>query len=232
MIRPTRLLTAIAVLSACAPASSTSEPEAPAESVTIEVTRSSLDQALPRSSDLLVYDQTERGIPFTARYPESMQVSATGSGEGIGAFFTFRPRGDALDSARVHIFLPAGTVTAAEQESFVTGANGLMASNGWTQVARQPASSSRFRQKWVQVVIDFKAEQGVSGHILLGDAEGHAIQVTLLYPESLSETYWLAVRPILDTFAIKTESAVSSAAASTTDAETATDPASRRDGPN
>jgi len=129
-----------------------------------------------------------------------MQVSATGSGEGIGRVL-YLPTAAATHwiVRGLHIFLPAGTVTAAEQESFVTGANGLMASNGWTQVARQPASSSRFRQKWVQVVIDFKAEQGYRTYPARGRRRPRN-PGDLLYPESLSETYWLAVRPILDTF--------------------------------
>ncbi|MGV2826813.1 hypothetical protein [Myxosarcina sp. GI1(2024)] len=59
-----------------------------------------------------------------------MEVFSTGSSEGVGVFFTFKPQSTLMDRAEVHIFLPDGTNTVAELEAFVTGSGGLIENNG------------------------------------------------------------------------------------------------------
>jgi len=81
----------------------------------------------------------------------------------VGVFFTFKPQGNALDSAQVHIFLPDGAATAADQEPFVTGPNGLMQSNGWLTNRIQRQGSADFPYPWVETVISFSTDQEQSG---------------------------------------------------------------------
>ena len=149
-------------------------------------------------SDLLIYNETANGIPVTARYPATMQVMGAGSGEGVGVSFTFKSRGNALDDAEVHVFLPSGTASAADLEPFVTGPNGLMANNGWIQKGAEEGGSERFPYGWVEKVIDFSTDTEQSGHILLGQTNRQAVQVTLLYPSEMDEAYWPAATTVLE----------------------------------
>jgi hypothetical protein len=149
-------------------------------------------------TELLVYDETADGIPVSARYPETMQVAASGSGEGVGIFFTFVPQGSAMDDAMVHVFLPAGAASAQEHETFVTGPSGLMANNGWTEGVVADGGSGRFAYGWVGKVINFSTDTEQSGHILLGEAMGQAVRVTLLYPAEMADAYWPAAAAVLD----------------------------------
>jgi hypothetical protein len=150
------------------------------------------------SQTLRTYDGPAQQIPVKAQYPDIMEVSGTSSGEGVGVFFTFQPQGNALDSAAVHLFLPAGTATAADQEPLVTGPNGLMKSNGWLTNSIQRDGSADFPYPWVETVINFSIDQEQSGQILLGQIHGQAVQITLLYPAEMASAYWPAARTILD----------------------------------
>jgi hypothetical protein len=191
--RSISLLTACALAAAggaCSRQASTPDASLVAEPSTTE-------QAA--GADLLIYDETAHGIPIAARYPDMMRVMRTGSGEGLAVFFTFEPQGNALDDAEVHIFLPSGAASAEALEPFVTGPNGLMANNGWIQQGVEEAGSERFPYGWVETVIDFSADMGQSGHILLGQAHAQAVQVTLLYPAELADQYWPAATSVLET---------------------------------
>jgi hypothetical protein len=130
---------------------------------------------------LLVYD--EPGMAIKTEYPDIMVVQGTGSGEGSGFIFTFKPRGDALDQAKVHIFLPRGAATAAAQEPFVTGPKGLFESNGWKKEGETTAAG-KFPYGWVKKVISFSdpGNNGMVGEILLGEVSGQAVEVILYYP--------------------------------------------------
>ena len=173
---------------ACSPQTST-----PVASSTIEP--SATEQTA--QADLLIYDETANGIPIIAQYPDTMRVVGSGSGEGVGVFFAFEPQGNPLDDAEVHVFLPSGAVSAADLEPFVTGPNGLMASNRWIQEGIEKGGSERFPYGWVEKAIDFGTDMGQSGHILLGQAHGQAVQVTLLYPAEMGDAYWPAATFIL-----------------------------------
>jgi hypothetical protein len=133
------------------------------------------------AADLLIYDETANGIPVAARYPETMRVMGTGSGsgEGICVFFTFEPQGNSLDDAQVHVFLTCGAASTAALEPFVAGPNGLLVSNEWTEEGFEEGGSEQFPYSWVEKIIDFSTEMQQSGHLLLGQAHGQAIQVTL-----------------------------------------------------
>lgn len=151
-----------------------------------------------RAESLRTYDGPAEQIPVKAQYLNTMEVSGTGSGEGVGVFFTFKSQDNALDNAEVHIFLPAGAATAADQEPFVTGPNGLMKNNGWLTDSIQRDGSADFPYPWVETVINFSTDQEQSGYILLGQIHGQAVQVTLLYPAETASAYWPAARTVLD----------------------------------
>ena len=86
------------------------------------------------TATLQTYDEPNMAI--RTKYPDTMKVEGTGSSEGSGFFFKYKPHGKALDRAEVHIFLPRGVATAAAQEPFLTGKNGLLANNGWKKRER------------------------------------------------------------------------------------------------
>ena len=140
-----------------------------------------LEQGQKETAKLRIYD--EPGMPIRAEYPDNMQVQGTSSGEGCGFNFTFKPQGHALDKAQVHIFLPAGAATAAAQEPFVTGPNGLLQNNGWKK-AGETTDTGKFPYKWVRKIISFSdpGNKDMVGKILLGEASGQAVQVMLHYP--------------------------------------------------
>jgi len=213
-------LTAIAlllVLGACSPSSPTPEEPAAPDAGTLNP-HESMPPAAGQPA-LLTFDGTTQNVPVTARYPDALDVSAMGSSEGVGVHFSFRPGNAALADAELHVFLPGGSVTVEELLPFVTGQQGLMANNGWSELQRAPAGSGRFTQPWAATVIDFQAANGHSGHIVLGQTDGQAIQVTLLYPDELADTFWSAMTPVLDSLAFPPLRAQTNADSSTPPAD-------------
>lgn len=194
--------TLLLLLAACSPPAST--PEQDASRAATSMTQAETTPPLPDQPPLLTFDGTTQGIPVTARYPDVLEVSAMGSGEGVGVHFSFRPRSDALADAELHVFLPRGGATAEELLPFVTGQTGLMQSNGWTEVQRAPAGSGRFTQDWARTVIDFTAANDRSGHVVLGQTGTQAVQVTLLYPDALADAFWSSMTPVLDSLRFPT----------------------------
>ncbi|MEJ2068938.1 MAG: hypothetical protein P8X65_08340 [Syntrophobacterales bacterium] len=140
------------------------------------------------TAKLQIYD--EPGMPIRTQYPDNMQVQGTSSSEGCGFNFTFKPQGNALDQAEVHIYLPRGAATAAAQEPFVTGPNGLLANNGWKKEGEATATA-KFPYGWVKKIISFSdpGNQDMAGKILLGETQGQAVQVTLYYPNELANDF-------------------------------------------
>jgi hypothetical protein len=194
---------AIVLLGACSPPSSTPEDNSRPDSTTTTPQPETKPPA-PDEATLLTFDGPAQNIPVTARYPHALEVSAMGSGEGVGVHFSFRARTDALAEAELHVFLPKGSATAQELLPFVTDRMGLMENNGWTEVQRAPAGSGRFTQDWADLVIDFTAPQGRSGHIVLGQTGAQAVQVTLLYPDALAGSFWTVMTPVLDSLRFST----------------------------
>jgi hypothetical protein len=159
----------------------------------------------PDQSNLLTYDGPAQGIPVSAQYPDTLEVMGTGSGEGVGVFFTFKPQGNALDEAEVHVFLPAGAASTTDLMPMITGPNGLIESNGWTLDGSRADTATEFPYSWFEMVFDFSTDQEQSGHILIGQTNGQAVQVTLLYPSEMAEAYWPAAKTILDSLTFDAE---------------------------
>jgi hypothetical protein len=144
--------------------------------------------AQERGKRLQIYD--EPGMAIRTEYPDTMVVEGTGSGEGSGFIFTFKPRGNALDQAKVHIFLPRGAGTAAAQEPFISGPGGLLASNGWKKEG-ETTDTGKFAYGWLKKEISFAdpGNIGMVGKILLGEASGQAVEVILYYPADLAPEF-------------------------------------------
>lgn len=144
------------------------------------------------------YDEITNGIPVKTKYPNNIDVNSTGSGEGVGIFFEFKPQGNTLDRAEVHFFFPTGARTAAEVEFFaLDGPNSLMANNGWSPVA-EAKPPQELAYPWIKKIINFSAPQEMMGQILLGETNGQGLRVTLLYPAAMADAYWFSVKPLLD----------------------------------
>ena len=133
---------------------------------------------------LQIYDEPSMAI--RTEYPDTMKVEGTGSGEGSGFIFSFKPRGNPLDKAEVHIFLPRGAATAAAQEPFVIGPKGLLENNGWKKEG-ETKDTGKFPYAWVRKIISFSdpRNKDMAGKILLGEACGQAVQVILYYPTDM-----------------------------------------------
>lgn len=144
-----------------------------------------------------IYDETN--MPIRTEYPDTMKVEGTGSGEGSGFIFTFKPQGNTLDNAKVHIFLPRGAATASAHEPFVTGPKGLLENNGWKKEG-ETKDTGKFPSGWVKKVISFSdhKNKGMAGKILLGEASGQAVQVILYYPGDRAEEFLANANLILD----------------------------------
>ena len=72
-----------------------------------------------------------------------------------------------------------------------------MVSNSWTSI-NQTKLPQNLIYPWVKNIITFAAEKEMMGHILLGETNSQGLRVTLLYPEEMTDDYWLAVKPLLD----------------------------------
>jgi hypothetical protein len=153
---------------------------------------------------LQIYD--EPGMAIRTEYPDTMKVEGTGSGEGSGFFFSFKPRGNALDKAEVHIFLPRGAATEADQEPFVTGPKGLLENNGWKKEG-ETTDTGKFPYAWVKKVISFAdpRNKGMVGQILLGEASGQAVQVVLYYPGDMDKEFLTNANLILKNLQFKSD---------------------------
>lgn len=168
------------------------------ESLISQPSTEGLESVPMAQANLQTYDETANGIPVTAQYPNTMKVFGTGSGEGIGVLFTFKSQGNALDDAQVHIFLPSGTPSTTELQPRITGSNGLIESNGWTIDSIKADGVAEFPYSWLEMVFNFSTDMEQSGHILIGQTNGQAVQIILLYPTEMSDAYWPAARSILN----------------------------------
>lgn len=193
MSRSLVLRTLLLATTACATETSTPVPPPAALPPAAENQTEQTAQAT-----LQTYDETAQGIPVKAQYPNTMTVESTGSSEGVGVFFTFKPQGNAMDEAEVHVFLPANMASTDGLMPMITGPNGLIESNGWTLTGSRADGVTEFPYPWFEMVFDISTDQEQSGHILIGQTNGQAVQVTLLYPAEMADAYWPAAKTILD----------------------------------
>jgi hypothetical protein len=156
------------------------------------------------TAKLQIYDEPNMAI--RTEYPDTMKAEGTGSGEGSGFIFSFKPRGNALDKAEVHIFLPRGAATAADQEPFVTGPKGLLENNGWKKEG-ETTDTGKFPYGWAKKIISFTdpGNKGMVGKILLGETSGQAVQVTLYYPSDMSHEFLANANVILEKLHFKSD---------------------------
>ena len=187
----------LSVVIACGKKEEPAKPQKPAAKQQAAPAKKGAAKPEPiKHGQLQIYD--EPGMAIRTEYPDSMNVEGTGSGEGSGFIFTFKPRGNALDQAKVHIFLPRGAATAAAQEPFVTGPRGLFENNGWKKTG-ETKDTGEFPYGWVRKIISFSdpGNKGMTGEILLGEASGQAVQVILYYPKGLGKEFLANAHVIL-----------------------------------
>ncbi|MEB3161462.1 MAG: hypothetical protein VKL20_08385 [Synechocystis sp.] len=149
------------------------------------------------------YNGPEFNFPLKTQYPNTMQVDDGCAGEGCGFSFTFLPQDNALDNAEVHVFIPRGTKTAAEQAVFITGPNGLIENNAWAIVSLG-TTTPHLPAEWVKQVINFAADDGETGQIILGEVDGQAIQVMIIYPAAMADQFWAAADVVLRNLTFET----------------------------
>lgn len=167
----------------------TAKPQvAPAKQEAAKQKPPAKEHAQKGTAKLQIYDEPNMAI--RAEYPDTMEVEGMGSGEGSGFIFRFKPLGNPLDKAKVHIFLPRGAATAADQEPFVTGPKGLLENNGWKKEG-ETKDTGKFPSDWVRKIISFADpnNKGMIGKILLGEASGQAVQVILYYPADRGDEF-------------------------------------------
>jgi hypothetical protein len=154
------------------------------------------------STNNRIYD--EAAMPIRTQYPGSMSAAASCSGEGCG--FNFKFKDGVMDQAEVHIFLPRGAATAAAQEPFVTGARGLLETNGWKNEG-ESKETGNFPYGWVRKVIDFSdlRNKDMVGKILLGEADGQAVEVILYYPGERGREFLANAGVILENLHFKSD---------------------------
>lgn len=199
---------------ACTSQSSDSEDAASTESNTEQPAPEAPDSATETSENseassepqpnILTYNGSETNVPVSAQYPDTMEVTSSGSGEGVGVFFTFKPQGNALDDAQVHALLPSSAPSTDQLMPMITGPNGLIESNGWILDGSRADTASEFPYPWFEMVFDISTDFEQSGHILIGQTDGQAVQVTLLYPSEMADAYWPAAETVLDSLEFDT----------------------------
>lgn len=186
----------ILTLGACTPPTDSEEPSATEPPATESPTEA--EDTEPTPSDLQTYDETAQGIPVTAQHPDTMTVTSQGSGEGVGVYFTFAPQGNALDNAEISVFLPANAASTDALMPMITGPNGLIENNEWSLEGSRADTASEFPYPWFEMVFDISTDFEQSGHILIGQSDGQAIQVVVLYPSEMAEQFWPAANTVLD----------------------------------
>lgn len=189
----------ILMSTACTSSESDSDTSAPVKSEPSE----SSDATTNPQTNLLTYDGPSQGIPVSAQYRETMEVFGTGSGEGVGVRFIFKPQGNALDDAEVSIFLPAGGSSTSDLN--IDGPNGLIENNGWSLDGQRADTASEFPYPWFEMVFDISTDLEQTGHILLGESHGQAIQVIVLYPTDMSDEFWPGARIVLESLEFDAE---------------------------
>ena len=199
------LLTSVTLAATVACAPEPTAPEPGEQSSPREVTDATEPTSDAASGTLQTYDGTVYQYPLRAQYPETMEVDGGCGNEGCSFSFTFLPRDNALDNARVEVFIPRGATSAAEQEPFVTGPNGLIENAGWTVNEIKSGESEEFPYDWVETVISFSSDHDKSGYILLGETSGQAVQVLLQYPDQMAEAYWPNALTVLENLEFKGE---------------------------
>lgn len=143
-----------------------------------------------------IYDGPQYRFPIKTQYPSTMTVDGACGGEGCGFKFTFVPKNQGLDRANVHIYLPRGTKTAAEQAVSVTGSDGLLKNNRWI-VTKLGTSTKHLAADWVKQVISFQTDDQETGEIILGEVGGQAVQVMYIYPDAMAQKFWPAAHVVL-----------------------------------
>jgi hypothetical protein len=97
------------------PSAQTALPAEAATKGTVLFPEGTKAENLPQAAfqgELKSYD--EPTMALAAKYPDTMTVDTSCSGEGCGYFFKFKPQNSALEQSEVHLFLPAGAKTAAD----------------------------------------------------------------------------------------------------------------------
>jgi hypothetical protein len=152
--------------------SKTNRPTTKTATITIEGEQNSIT--------LKLYDQYSN--LFTTYYPKKdFLPEAVSSGEGTGVRFIANFGGNRNQNAYVSVSFLNSFKTLEQLRNFVSGNNGLIASNKWQVVSRTRNTPYR----WAKEKIVFNKKQGtqnITGTVYLGQQKDKVFYVMTHYP--------------------------------------------------
>lgn len=121
-------------------------------------------------------------LPFTTYVPaEEFTKEVTATDEGNGVRFYFSPTGTPNKDAYIHVFFPKDAPTSEAMSEMLTGAQGLLTSNGWQVIDRTDSTE----YPWAKERITYQqstAEGAYTGTVFVGEHEGRSFLAFTHYP--------------------------------------------------
>lgn len=159
----------------------------------------------PQEITLKLYQEDQ--IPVLTYYPDNISVRSACSHEGCGVSFELLQglsvSGSPTDAplrARVHVFVPSAGTTLEELEAGVTGDGGVFAGKGW----QQGVSSGSLSYPWEKKNMNFyHSEQNLLGSVHLGQSQGQAFRVTVVFPGDMGDGFAPRANVILNNLQVK-----------------------------
>lgn len=126
------------------------------------------------------------GVPVTTYYAEeTFEVRATSAGEGTSIQFS----GQGPENAYVQVYVPRENSSVAEMEERVSGANGLVETNGWQVTSSNGPRAYPWVQQRVDFEADYNAQQNIMGTVYVGEMNGQAFTATVHYPADAGDGF-------------------------------------------
>jgi hypothetical protein len=138
---------------------------------------------------LIPYTETNYGIrTFIPAHDFIPELSA--SGEGMSVKFIANFGGVKNPGANVQVFFPVGNPGLDQLRDMTIGPQGLMAMNKWRHI--KSFKKSNVPYAWAQEQYTFQHKDGTkysSGSVIIGESQGRAIQVIIVYPAEYGDGF-------------------------------------------